>query len=43
MICSLKNYIENKIVISNLSFLIINIKINKKNKIYNLILEILIN
>jgi hypothetical protein len=43
MICLLKNFIENKIVISNLSFYIISIKINKKNKIYNLILEIVIN
>jgi len=42
MICLLKNFIENKIVISNLSFYIISIKINKKNKIYNLILEIVI-
>ena len=38
MICLLKNFVENKIVISNLSLK--SIKINKKNKIYNLILEI---
>jgi len=42
MICLLKNFIENKIIISNLSFFTISIKINKKNKIYNLILEIVI-